>query len=98
MRSTSIVESLLLGTREKIIIPEEVPLQQALAHQIPEIHHSDQGVQYAATTYTQMLQEANVQISMPRWGKPGRMATPRALYEPSFYNFAFYNIHSWKGS
>ncbi len=52
MSSNSIVESLLLGTREKIIIPEEVPLQQALAHQIPEIHHSDQGVQYAVTTYT----------------------------------------------
>lgn len=28
-------------------------------------------------------QEANVQISMPRWGKSGRMARPRALYEPS---------------
>ena len=39
-------------------------LRRALAYHIPESHHSDQGVQYAATAYTQMLQEANVQISM----------------------------------
>ena len=39
-------------------------LRRALAYHIPEIHHSDQGVQYAATAYTQMLQEADVQISM----------------------------------
>jgi putative transposase len=30
----------------------------------PEIHHSDQGVQYAATAYTQTLEDENVQISM----------------------------------
>ena len=40
-------------------------LQRALArHPAPEIHHSDQGVQYAATAYTQALQNAHVQISM----------------------------------
>lgn len=40
-------------------------LQRALAkHSAPEIHHSDQGVQYAATAYTQALQDVNVQISM----------------------------------
>lgn len=40
-------------------------LQRALAaHRAPEIHHSDQGVQYAATAYTQVLQDVNVQISM----------------------------------
>jgi putative transposase len=40
-------------------------LQRALAkHPAPEIHHSDQGVQYAATAYTQALQDVNVQISM----------------------------------
>ena len=37
-------------------------LQRALAHhQAPEIHHSDQGGQYAATAYTQLLQDAQVQ-------------------------------------
>ena len=45
-------------------------LRRALAHhQAPEIHHSDQGVQYAATAYTQMLQNANVQISMAEVGE-----------------------------
>ncbi len=40
-------------------------LQRALGrHPAPEIHHSDQGVQYAATAYTQALQDVNVQISM----------------------------------
>jgi len=45
-------------------------LQRALiAHPAPEIHHSDQGIQYAATTYTQVLQDAQVQISMADRGE-----------------------------
>ena len=45
-------------------------LRRALAHhQAPYIHHSDQGVQYASTAYTQMLQDANVQISMAEVGE-----------------------------
>jgi transposase InsO family protein len=44
-------------------------VQRALAeHQAPEIHHSDQGGQYAATAYTQLLQEAQVRISMAEVG------------------------------
>jgi putative transposase len=43
-------------------------LEQALAHHTPEIHHSDQGVQYAATAYTAQLQAAGVQISMAEVG------------------------------
>jgi putative transposase len=39
-------------------------LQRALAQYIPAIHHSEQGVQYAATSYTQLLENAGVQISM----------------------------------
>ena len=35
----------------------------------PEIHHSDQGIQYAATAYTQVLQDADVQISMADRGE-----------------------------
>jgi transposase InsO family protein len=47
-----------------------VALQRALAkYSAPEIHHSDQGVQYAATAYTQVLQDAQVQISMADQGK-----------------------------
>jgi transposase InsO family protein len=45
-------------------------LQQALTkYPAPEIHHSDQGVQYAATAYTQTLEDVNVQISMADVGK-----------------------------
>lgn len=44
-------------------------LLRALAHHpAPEIHHSDQGGQYAATAYTQLLQEAQVRISMAEVG------------------------------
>jgi putative transposase len=43
-------------------------LQQALAHGRPEIHHSDQGVQYAATAYVEVLEAAQVQISMAEVG------------------------------
>jgi putative transposase len=44
-------------------------LQALAAHPAPEIHHSDQGVQYAATAYTQALQDVNVQISMADVGE-----------------------------
>ncbi len=44
-------------------------LQRALAHHTPEIHHSDQGVQYAATAYTERLQEVGAQISMAERGE-----------------------------
>ena len=45
-------------------------LRRALAKQpAPEIHHSDQGVQYAATAYTEVLQKAQVQISMAEVGE-----------------------------
>ena len=47
-----------------------IALQRALAkYAAPEIHHSDQGVQYAATAYTQVLRGAQVQISMADQGK-----------------------------
>lgn len=46
-----------------------VALEQALAHQPPEIHHSDQGVQYAAIAYVQLLEATGVQISMAEVGK-----------------------------
>jgi putative transposase len=43
-------------------------LEQALVDHTPEIHHSDQGVQYAAIAYTTRLQQAGVQISMAEVG------------------------------
>ena len=44
-------------------------LQRALAQHRPEIHHSDQGMQYAATAYVELLQQHDVQISMAAVGK-----------------------------
>ena len=43
-------------------------LEQALVKGVPEIHHSDQGVQYAASEYTERLVEAGVLISMAEVG------------------------------
>jgi transposase InsO family protein len=43
-------------------------LEQALVKGEPRIHHSDQGVQYAATEYTERLLEAGVLISMAEVG------------------------------
>jgi putative transposase len=54
----------LLGTLPK------TALERALAAGQPEIHHSDQGVQYASAGYTARLQEAQVQISMSARGRP----------------------------
>ena len=44
-------------------------LQMAFTLCIPEIHHSDQGVQYAAQDYIDLLQKYAVQISMAAQGK-----------------------------
>lgn len=44
-------------------------LKQALEGHYPEIHHSDQGVQYAASNYVQVLISHQVQISMAAVGK-----------------------------
>jgi transposase InsO family protein len=45
-------------------------LRAALETRTPEIHHSDQGVQYAANAYTDLLKEHDVQISMAAVGIP----------------------------
>ena len=44
-------------------------LHRALAQRTPQIHHSDQGVQYAATAYTQTLLQHHVHISMAEIGR-----------------------------
>lgn len=45
-------------------------LQKALETHCPAIHHSDQGLQYAASAYTELLQQHGVQISMAEGGEP----------------------------
>jgi len=46
-----------------------IALDRALAEHAPEIHHSDQGIQYAATAYIQMLRAVNAEISMAESGE-----------------------------
>ena len=47
------------------------PLQEALLESgSPEIHHSDQGVQYLSTVYISMLKEHGIEISLARRGHP----------------------------
>jgi transposase InsO family protein len=48
----------------------QAALQMAFTLCIPEIHHSDQGVQYAAQDYIDLLQKYDVHISMAAQGKP----------------------------
>ncbi len=46
-------------------------LKMALArHPAPDFHHSDQGSQYAAIAYTDLLVEAKAQVSMSAVGQP----------------------------
>ncbi len=44
-------------------------LKRAREHHTPEIHHSDQGVQYAMSLYVETLQAAGVRISMAEVGE-----------------------------
>ena len=46
------------------------PLQQALSQSAPEIHHSDQGVQYLSTAYVSTLISHGIDISLARRGRP----------------------------
>jgi transposase InsO family protein len=45
-------------------------LERALVVATPQIHHSDQGVQYAATAYVDRLKGRNIQPSMAAIGEP----------------------------
>ena len=46
------------------------PLEQALRQSVPEIHHSDQGVQYLSTAYISTLTRHGVEISLAHRGCP----------------------------
>jgi len=46
-----------------------IALDRALASHAPEIHHSDQGIQYAAMAYIQMLRAVDAEISMAEIGE-----------------------------
>ena len=46
------------------------PLEAALRRRVPEIHHSDQGVQYLSNAYVSMLKHHRIEISVARIGHP----------------------------
>ena len=46
------------------------PLKEAFCHSVPEIHHSDQGVQYLSKAYVTTLEAHDVEISVARHGCP----------------------------
>lgn len=48
----------------------QAALRMALSDHLPVIHHSDQGVHYAAQAYVGLLEEHRIQISMAAVGKP----------------------------
>ena len=53
------------------LLDQQLTLQavhMALADHVPEIHHSDQGVHYAAHAYIDLLREHQIQISMAAVG------------------------------
>lgn len=45
-------------------------LQMGLATRSPETHHSDQGIQYAASEYVRVLQQHGILVSMASVGEP----------------------------
>ncbi len=46
-----------------------VALRMGLTDHVPQIHHSDQGIHYAATAYIDLLNERHIPISMAAVGK-----------------------------
>lgn len=71
--------------------------KRALVLHQPEIHHSDQGVQYAATAYTQLLQDRKIQISKAAQGEPTENAfverLMRTLKEEEVYLHEYRDYH-----
>lgn len=56
-----------------------IALRRALQSHSPQIHHSDQGLQYAAKEYIELLHKACVQISMAETGEPTQNAYAERL-------------------
>ena len=52
-------------------------LREGLERGRPEIHHSDQGVQYAATAYIELLRPRAWRSAWRTWANPKRMDMPR---------------------
>ena len=59
-----------LGRTLEQALTLEALLKAFATQHCPHIHHSDQGVQYAATDYVAILQEHKIESSMSRTGNP----------------------------
>ena len=77
------------------------PLEQALRQSgSPEIHHSDQGIQYLSNVYLSTLAEHGVEISVARRGCPWENGYAerliRTLKEEEVYLNDYEDIHEAK--
>ena len=73
------------------------PLREALGQSVPEIHHSDQGVQYLSNAYISTLRRHNIEISVAQRGCPWENGYAerliRTLKEEEVYLNDYQNIH-----
>ena len=73
------------------------PLEQALRQSVPDIHHSDQGVQYLSNAYLSTLAEHGIEISVARRGCPWENGYAerliRTLKEEEVYLNDYEDIH-----
>ena len=73
------------------------PLEAALHQSVPEIHHSDQGVQYLSSAYISTLKHHGIQISVARRGCPWENGYAerliRTLKEEEVHLNDYHDIH-----
>ena len=73
------------------------PLEAALCQSIPEIHHSDQGVQYLSNAYISTLRHHGIEISVARRGCPWENGYAerliRTLKEEEVHLNDYHDIH-----
>ena len=77
------------------------PLEEALHRSVPEIHHSDQGVQYLSNAYLSTLRQQGIEISVARRGCPWENGYAerliRTLKEEEVHLNAYEDIHEARG-
>ena len=77
------------------------PLEDALHRSVPEIHHSDQGVQYLSNVYISTLRCHEIEISVARRGCPWENGYAerliRTLKEEEVHLNAYEDIHEARG-
>ena len=73
------------------------PLQQALCQSVPDIHPSDQGVQYLSRAYTSTLTRHGIEISLAQRGRPWENGYAerliRTLKEEEVHLNDYHDIH-----